>query len=97
MSAAGWRPAPWCGGPPAAPDAAAASGGPGCLPAGDSAPGMDDVRGPGSGTCHAMGVQLGSWLLIPVCRTSSAKVVCWSARLTCVAQEPIRVTAAPGR
>jgi hypothetical protein len=42
-----------------------------------------------------MGVQLGSWLLIPACGTSSAKVVYWPPRLTCVAQACIRVTAVP--
>jgi hypothetical protein len=42
-----------------------------------------------------MGVQLGSWLLIPACGTSSATVVCWPARLTCVAQACMRVAAVP--
>ena len=41
-------------------DAAVASGGPGYLPAGDSAPERGRrPRGPGSGAFHAIGVQLG--------------------------------------
>ena len=44
-----------------------------------------------------MGVQLGSWPLIPVCGTSSAKAAYWPARLTCVAQPCMRVAAVPRR
>ena len=78
------------------PYAAVASGGPGCLPWGDSAPGMDEVRaGPAAGPLTPWGFNSVAGLLIPVCGAASAKLVCWPARLTCVAQRCIRVTAVP--
>jgi hypothetical protein len=78
------------------PDAAVASGGPGFLSAGGSAPGVDDVRaGLAAGSFTPWGFNSVAGLLIPVCGTSSAKVVYWPARLTRVAQACIRVTAVP--
>jgi hypothetical protein len=46
---------------------------------------------------HAMGVQLGSWLLIPVCVISSAKVLYWPARLTCVRRRAYGLPRSPGK
>lgn len=78
------------------PYAAVAGGGPGCLPGGDGAPGMDGVRaGPAAGPVTPWGFNSVAGLLIPVCGAGSAEVVSWPARLICVAQRCIRVTAFP--